>query len=182
MACIDGISGREEEPVNWPVVINAVLFQLTWFAAVLGGSLFAMTACALLTGHLAFRDSLKADAVIGAITVALGLGLDTLWIHINVLDFHGAVVAPMWIVVLWAALGLSLNHSMAWFISRPFAGAILAGACAPLSYLSGAALGAVFVPDSVMLGLVSVAWFALFYVLFKMVAPFVNRQFQGVAR
>ena len=168
--------------MNWPVVINAVLFQLTWFAAVLGGSLFAIAACALLTGHLAFRDSMKADAVIGAITAVLGLGLDTLWIQINVLDFHGAAVAPMWIVVLWAALGLSINHSMAWFISRPLPGAILAAASAPLSYLSGAALGGVIVPDTAMLGLVCVSWFALFYVLFKVVAPFVNRQFQGMAR
>ena len=71
---------------------------------------------------------------------------------------------------------------MAWFISRPLPGAILAAASAPLSYLSGAALGGVIVPDSAMVGLVCVSWFALFYVLFKVVVPFVNRQFQGVAR
>lgn len=167
--------------VSWHVVINAVLFQLTWFAAVLGGSLFALAACALLTTHLVLRDSLKADCTIGAITAVLGLGLDTLWIHLNVLDFNGVAVAPPWIVVLWGALGLSMNHSMAWFVSRPLPGAIVAGACAPLSYLSGAALGGVIVPDSAMLGLVSLAWFVLFYVLFRVVAPFVNRQFQGVS-
>lgn len=168
--------------MSWHVVINAVLFQLTWFAAVLGGSVVAAAACALLSIHLFFRDSLKADCTIGAITAALGLGLDTLWIQLNVLDFAGAVVAPPWIVVLWAALGLSMNHSMAWFVIRPLPGAILAAACAPVSYLSGAALGGVIVPDSAMLGVVAVAWFGLFYMLFSVVAPFVNRQFQAVGR
>ena len=168
--------------MNWHVVINAVLFQLTWFAAVLGGSMVAVAACAVLSTHLVFRDSLKADCTIGAITAALGLGLDTLWIHLNVLDFYGAVVAPAWIVVLWAALGLSMNHSMAWFVTRPLPGAILAAASAPVSYLSGAALGGVIVPDSALLGYVSVAWFVLFYVLLNVVAPFLNRQFQAVER
>jgi len=168
--------------VSWHVLVNASLFQLTWFAAVLGGNGFAVPACALLAIHLVFRDSLKADCTIGAITAALGLGLDTLWIHLNVLDFNGAVIAPLWIVVLWAALGLSMNHSMSWFITRPLPGAILAGASAPLSYLSGAALGGVMVPDSKMLGIVSLAWFAVFFMVFRVVAPFVNRQFMGVAR
>ncbi len=142
--------------------------------------MFAIAATALLTTHLVFRDSLKADCTIGAITAALGFGLDTLWIHLGVLDFNGVAIAPLWIVVLWGALGLSMNHSMSLFISRPLSGAFLAGVCAPLSYLSGAALGGVIVPVSAMLGLVSVAWFALFYILFNKVVPFVNRQFQAV--
>jgi Protein of unknown function (DUF2878) len=165
--------------MSWHVLTNAVLFQLTWFSAVLGGSLFASAACVLLAGHLVFRDSLKADCTIGAITAAVGFGLDTLWIHLDVLDFNGAAVAPLWIVVLWAALGMSMNHSLSWFMSRPLAGSFLAGACAPLSYLSGEALGGVIVPDNMLLGLVSATWVMFFYALFGVIAPFVNRQFSG---
>ena len=158
-------------------LVNAVLFQVTWFSAVLGGSLPALAACGVLTAHLVFRSSLRADITIAAITTAVGFCLDTLWIHLNVLDFNGATLAPVWIVVLWTALGLSLNHSMSVFLRRPLIGAILAGASAPLSYLSGAALGGVIVPERVLLAVVSASWFVFFYLLFRYLAPFINRQF-----
>ncbi|GIS96918.1 MAG: hypothetical protein CM1200mP24_02020 [Gammaproteobacteria bacterium] len=34
------------------------------------------------------------------------------WVAIGILDYHGLDVAPVWIVILWCALGLSINKCM----------------------------------------------------------------------
>jgi hypothetical protein len=160
--------------MNQHALINAGLFQVAWFAAVLGGSLAACVAFALLLWHAAGRGKARADCTIAAICAALGLGLDTTWIYLAVLDFHGAVVAPPWIVVLWAALGVSLNHSLSFLVARPWLGAMLTALAAPFSYWAGAALGGVVIANDAWLAVIAVAWFVVFYVLFKRVVPIIN--------
>jgi len=160
--------------VNQHTLINAALFQLAWFAAVLGGSLAACAAGALLLWHAAARGNLRADCTIGAICAALGLGLDTTWIYLAALDYDHAVVAPPWIVVLWAAVGVSLNHSLAFFLQRPGLGAMLSALAAPCSYWAGAALGGVVIASAGWLAVIALTWFAVFYVLFSRVVPLIN--------
>jgi ribosomal protein L12E/L44/L45/RPP1/RPP2 len=158
-----------------PALVNAALFQLTWFAAVLGGTAAAFVAAALLLLHAARHGSAKADLTIAAITAALGVGLDTAWIYLGVLDYGGAVVAPAWIAVLWAAVGVSLNHSLAMLQRYPLAGAAAAAVAAPLSYSAGAALGGVEVLDRLALVGVAVSWFAVFAPLLGWIVPRVNQ-------
>lgn len=159
------------------LLLNAALFQLTWFSAVLFG-VVAGLACALLLAIHGAREGVKAaDLVLGSLAAAAGFGLDTLWIHTGILDFHGAVIAPLWIVVLWLATGLTINHSLQPVARRPLPGAVAAGVMAPVSYLSGEALGAVSIPRPELLAVVSTAWFILFAFVFGVVAPFVNRCF-----
>jgi hypothetical protein len=165
--------------VNVHVVINAVLLQATWFAAVLGGTRAALVACLVLAAHVLARSGWR-DLTLGAVVGALGLGLDTLWIYSGILDYHGAVLAPPWIVVLWVAVGLSLNHSLSMFIRHPWTGAALVAVSGPLSYMGGAALGAVVIPAPPLLVAVALGWALLFGGLFGVVAPFFNRQFEEI--
>jgi hypothetical protein len=155
-----------------PNLLNAALFQGAWFACVLGGaagtSAWGAGAVAGLLAFAAIRDRLRSDLAYAAVGAAVGFALDTLWIQAGVLDYAGAAVAPAWIVLLWAGVGLTLNHSMAPFALRPWLGAMLAGASAPLSYLGGERLGAVTVPEPMLLGVVAVAWMAVFGVAFRM--------------
>jgi hypothetical protein len=163
--------------MNPHLLLNAVLFQMTWFSAVLFG-VVAGLACAFLLAIHGARNGVKtADLVLGALAAAVGLGLDTLWIHTGILDFHGAVIAPLWIVVLWLATGLTINHSLQPLARRPLVGAVAAGLAAPVSYLSGQALGAISVPLPELLAVISLTWFLLFHFVFSTVAPFVNRLF-----
>jgi len=154
-----------------PNLANAVLFQGAWFACVLGGaagtSVWGAGAVAGLLAFAAVRDRLRSDLVYAAAGASVGFALDTLWIQAGVLDYSGAAVAPAWIVLLWAGVGLTLNHSMAPFAQRPWLGAALAGASAPLSYLGGERLGAVVVPEPVLLIVVAIAWMLLFGVAFR---------------
>jgi hypothetical protein len=163
--------------MNPHLLLNAALFQMTWFSAVLFG-VFAGLACVLLLAIHGARGGVKTqDLVLGSLAAAVGFGLDTLWIHTGILDFHGAVIAPPWIVVLWLATGLTLNHSLEPMARRPLAGAATAGLAAPVSYLSGEALGGVIIPRPELLLVVAVTWFVLFHFVFRTVAPFFNRQF-----
>lgn len=160
--------------MKWHVLVNAGLFQVAWFAAVIGGTVAGLAAVGVLAWHAASRGNLKADLTLGALLAALGLGLDTLWIYLGVLDYHGAVIAPLWIVALWAALGVSLNHSLEFLARRPWLGALVTACAAPLSYSAGAALGGVVVPNTAALAVVAVAWFALFGVMLGRVLPAIN--------
>jgi Protein of unknown function (DUF2878) len=166
--------------VNVHVVVNAVLLQLTWFAAVFGGTVAAALACALLAAHVLPRGG-RRDLTLAAIVGAVGLGLDTLWIYSGVLDYHGALLAPPWLVLLWIAVGLSLNYSLSMCIGRPWLGGLMAAAACPLSYLGAAALGALAVPSLPSLIIVALSWAIVFGGLFGIVAPFFNRQFEEIA-
>jgi len=167
--------------VKLHLLVNAGLFQVAWFAAVLGGTIAALAACAVLASHAALRGNLKSDLTLAALLAALGLGLDTLWIYLGVLDYQGAVVAPFWIVALWGALGLSLNHSLGFLSRRPFWGALATALAAPVSYAAGAALGAVSfagIGSAAAMAIVAIAWFVMFAVLFRHVVPAVNSIYQ----
>jgi hypothetical protein len=147
-------------------LVNAILFQTAWFACVLGGaagsSVWGAAAVTGLAAFAALGDRLRSDLAFALGGAVLGFGLDTLWIRTGVLDYAGHAFAPGWIVLLWAAVGLTLNHSLAMFRARPWLGGSLAAASAPLSYLGGERLGAVLVPEPWLLAWVAVVWFAVF--------------------
>ncbi|NJN52129.1 MAG: DUF2878 domain-containing protein [Gammaproteobacteria bacterium] len=160
--------------MNWQVLINAALFQVTWFAAVLWGTSVGLAAVAVMIAHAGWAGSLKADVALGAILGAVGLVLDTLWIQVGILDYQGLAVAPPWIIILWVGVGASLNHSLAFLARSPALGALLVGPAGVVSYLAGEKLGGVIVGAPLGLGLVAVVWVALFYVLLTKVVPWVN--------
>lgn len=153
------------------IMMNGVLFQGTWFACVLGGGHGliwpGIGSVLLLIVSLANVPSLRHDLLLALVLVPVGWCLDTLWIVTGVLDYHGATVAPAWIVLMWLAVALTINHSLALFRDRPWLGALAVLGAAPLSYLAGERLGAVNVPDPRMLAVVAVAWSLLFLLLFR---------------
>lgn len=153
-------------------VLNGVLFQLTWFACVLGGaastSVWGIGAVALLLGHSGFAGTISRDVVLASAAAAVGFVVETMWIQSGVLNYGAVMVAPVWIVLLWAAVGLSLNHCLSMFQYRPWLGGALAGLGAPLSYLSGERLGAVSIADPLQLLWISVVWFLLFALAFRL--------------
>jgi hypothetical protein len=156
--------------MNRANLLNAGLFQGAWFACVLGGaagtSVWGAGAVAGLAAFAAFGDRLRSDFAFALAAGLFGFALDTLWIRTGVLDYAGASVAPAWIVLLWVGVGFTLNHSLAVFCARPWLGGLLAGLSAPLSYLGGARLGAVAVPDPWLLGFVALAWWGVFTAAF----------------
>jgi hypothetical protein len=168
--------------MNFHTLLNAGLFQITWFAAVMGGTLAGVGACTLLALHSLARGRARVDLTLAAVLGAIGFVLDTLWIQAGVLDYHGRLLAPPWIVALWVAVGLSINHSLSMFLGRPWLAAVAVGAACPFSYLGGAALGGVTVPEPWQLAVVACVWGGLFAGVFGWVAPLANRQFEPASK
>jgi hypothetical protein len=149
---------------------NAVLFQLAWLGfvggAVIGYPILGMlplAAMALASWHL---GGWRADLSCVLLAAGAGLLLERFWMEMGTFEYAGtsALGVPWWIIGLWAGVALTVNHSLAWLRPRPWLGAVLAAAAAPLSYGAGAQLGAVSIGNG--LEWVSAAWAAAFFVLF----------------
>jgi hypothetical protein len=167
-------------------LLNAGLFQITWFACVLGGPsgslLWGLAAVTGLIWFSARSRTLSADLALAGVAAVFGFGLDTLWIKLGVLDYNGAGFAPPWIVLLWIGVAFSVNHSLSLFQQRPLLGGLLAAACAPLSYLGGERLGGVLVPDPWLLVPVACVWFVVFAIGFRVAGPISRLTRQSAAR
>ncbi|UXL37868.1 MULTISPECIES: DUF2878 domain-containing protein [Pseudomonas] len=150
-------------------LINAGLFQLGWFACVLGGnSLWLLLAGGALLAHLLWISRSLAQVRLIAVVCVLGSTVDGLLLNAGVFAFKQAgVLIPFWLVLLWALLAITLNHCLAW-TAKPLWRAILLGAIGgPLSYYAGQRLGAVQFPLGLwptLLGL-SLLWAGLFPLL-----------------
>ena len=150
-------------------LINAGLFQLGWFACVLGGnSLWLLLAGGALLAHLLWVSRSLAQVRLIAVVCVLGSTVDGLLLNAGVFAFKQAgVLIPFWLVLLWALLAITLNHCLAW-TAKPLWRAILLGAIGgPLSYYAGQRLGAVQFPMGLwptLLGL-SLLWAGLFPLL-----------------
>lgn len=129
---------------------NFLLFQLVWFSCVLGAAnglpqLSIISLSAFLLIHFYYTDQLNADMLIVALCVSLGLVLDGLWIYlgyVSYLHMSFSPVPPYWLLCLWVAFALTINHSMSWMQKRYWLAFIAGGLFGPLSYLAGERLGA----------------------------------------
>lgn len=163
-------------------ILNAVLFQLTWFGCVLGGArgewVWGALGVTSLVLYSRWQNSLVRDLRFVIVLVAVGLVLDSLWATSGVLDFGGEAhsfalagldlrIAPIWILFLWSGVGLTLMHSLSVFVLRPWLGAIMAGGASVPSYLAGERLGGVLIPEPYALGVIVCVWATLFFFMFR---------------
>jgi hypothetical protein len=132
--------------------INMLWMQALWFGAIIGAAqqLFwlapVVMACFICWE---FRPARRVygDVQLMLVAVLIGLILDTTWVKLGWIDYADNLDlserAPLWILLLWAGLALTLNHSLAWLQSRLVLAGVLSGLSSPLSYLGAARLGAV---------------------------------------
>jgi hypothetical protein len=152
------------------LVINAVLFQLTWIAAVAGaGYGYWWPGVVMLSVFAAWqlRDprSRRHDLRLIAWALPIGLLVDTLWIQTGMLRYAVPLpwpeLAPVWIMVLWVAFALTLNHSLRALKQRPWLAATLGLIGGPLAYwIAASAWGAAEIrwPMWAALGALALAW------------------------
>ena len=143
--------------------------QALWFGAIFGAAekMFWLVPV-LLTGFIAweFRPARRVygDFQLMLVALLIGLILDTTWVKLDWIkfspDFALSGRAPLWILLLWAGLALTLNHSLAWLQSRLLLAGVLSGLSCPLSYLGAARLGAVDIVSESWLWVVvlSLSW------------------------
>lgn len=165
----------EEVRPRWLSVINFVLIKVAWVACVVGGTLPGALIIAVMLGLCFYQGRWQRERRFVVGLALLGLTLDSVWIHLGILDFGSGtlqlgnlVLAPLWIILLWVAVGLSLFEALGFFVRRPVLGAVIVGAAAPLSYSTGAQFGAVVIPSTAMLMVIALVWVVVFGIVFEL--------------
>lgn len=139
------------------LVVNALLFQVAWFGAVLGAArglpwLGVVAVAAVVAWHLARARQPAREIGLVALALAMGAVFETLLVQAGFLRFDGGAVfagtAPVWMVALWANFATTLNVSLRALRGRLLAAALLGAVGAPLAYLGGQKLGAVQMADA----------------------------------
>lgn len=133
-------------------VANYVLFQLGWFACVLGaahGMPLAGPAvvAAVVAIHLSLARRPGVEAALLAACAIIGGLFDTLLLATGWVAYDNGQwipgAAPYWIFAMWVLFAATLNLSLGWLKGRPLLAGALGAAGAPLSYVAGAELGAI---------------------------------------
>ncbi|MBS0379427.1 MAG: DUF2878 domain-containing protein [Proteobacteria bacterium] len=166
-------------------LLNFAGYQAVWFCAVYGaaaGRLWPVT-CALavfVLAQLAASGLRAADLRLMGVALALGLALDGALAGSGILHYAAAAPAlppggaPLWILALWVAFALTLNHSLRYLAGRAWLAAALGALGGPLAYLAAARLsGAVQFPAPAYPALAALAagWAIALALLSRLAVP-----------
>jgi Protein of unknown function (DUF2878) len=148
-------------------LINAAWFQIGWWACILGAShgleVAALVFCsALVCLHLVYTDNARQEIKLGLIVLLIGIVTDTAFQFFSVISFYGwslGPVSPFWLWMLWLMFALTLRSSLSFLNDRLALSALLGLLFGPLTYLSGAKLGAAsFGPSHIHIALIALTW------------------------
>ncbi len=140
---------------------NAVGYQIVWLCCVAGAGqqlawLGPLAAAIFIVATLIFGGRFHDDLRMLGLAIVTGVVVDSAFAMTGWLRYSAAWpwpdLAPIWIIALWAAFSMTLNHSMSFLRNRPLLTAVLGFFGGPLAYWSAA--GAF---DAVNFG-VPVAW------------------------
>ena len=143
-------AGRPGAPSRGVQVANFVVFQMAWFAAVLGAAhqipLWG-TVCviAAIAWHLGVSARPAQEAKLIALACAVGLVVESaVAMQGNVTYPSGqpvAWLAPYWMVALWGELAIALNVTMRWLKRRLWLAALFGAIGGPAAFSAGVGLG-----------------------------------------
>ena len=149
---------------------NFVLFQVGWFACILGAAhqqvLWAVIgSLTYIVFHIWRSQTPKLEFSLLLKVLSFGILTDSLLMYFGFLDFKGAwpspYISPAWMWALWLLVATTLNSSLSWLKGKPVLGAVLGAISGPLSYEAGIRLGAANWGSGSQilgLGLISVIW------------------------
>ena len=173
-------------PTRTIQLLNFVVFQAAWFAAVLGAAHHIPlwgTACviAAMAWHIGVSARPAEEAKLIGIVCLIGVVVETA----SALQGHIAYpsgqpdprLAPYWMVALWGLLAIALNVTMRWLKPRLWLAAVLGAVAGPASFVSGVKLGgAQFIDATPALVTMACIWAVLMPAL-----VWLSTRFDGVA-
>jgi hypothetical protein len=137
------------------VVANFLLFQVGWFACVLGAAHgWAWSGTAVVAMIVAWHVARAPRPLVEFKLVAAATGVGFLWenflMHAGLVRFisgkFAEMLAPAWILAMWALFAITLNVSLRWLQGRWLLAFVLGAVAGPASYLGGVRLGAAVLP------------------------------------
>lgn len=157
---------------------NFMLFQIGWFACILGAAhdhtlLGGVLAAGCLVLHLLTTTGRKEEILLMAKGAVIGAVIDSALLHLELIAFKApgpvVLISPPWMLLLWMLLMTTINHSMAWLKSRPWLACALGAISGPFCYFAGARLGAATIPSPVEFALIMAAiWAVVMPLLFRL--------------
>lgn len=156
-------------------LVNYVVFQLGWFACIMGaargaGWLGPLAAVLVIALHLALSRRADLELRLLVVCFVLGLLLESLVMNLGLIRFEEpspiSFLAPLWITAMWPLFGTTLNRSLSFLHGRTLVSVVMGGIGGPLAYYAGAQLGAVtLIPTTGALLAYAVGWAVLMPVL-----------------
>jgi hypothetical protein len=138
------------------IIINFVLFQVGWFACVLGAArqlpwLGVGVVMAVVAWHLWQARQPKSECILLLIALLIGGLFDQMLLSLNLVSYqaHGwyilnnpSALVPAWILALWAVFVTTLNVSLRWMRGRWLVAILFGAIGGPLAYMGAVKLGA----------------------------------------
>ncbi|MFC5577273.1 DUF2878 domain-containing protein [Lysobacter niabensis] len=129
-----------------PLIANAFGYQVVWLVAVIGAGqgrpVWGISAAGVfVVAQWVTSKYRAADAFLIVLSLALGVCLDGLLSLGGWLSYASpapALVAPAWILAIWAAFAMTFNHSLRFLQGRPAWALALGAMGGPLAYWSAA--------------------------------------------
>ena len=139
------------------IIINFVLFQIGWFACVLGAAkqmpwLGVIVVAAIIAWHLSQAKQAKPELILLALVLIIGGSFDQLMLCSGLISYqaHGweflnnpSALTPAWILALWAEFVTILNVSLRWMRGKWLIAVLFGAIGGPLAYMGAEKLGAV---------------------------------------
>lgn len=148
-------------------VLNVAGFQIGWFASIWCAAnaidwagpvaVFFIVAVQLVL----FPNSVRRESSFLAAALLIGYALETGHIAIGVMITAGEQtrwpICPLWLPALWVNLAITMTRSLRWLDKHRLAACVLGAIGGPLSYWTGARLGAVTLDSNATFSLAALA-------------------------
>jgi hypothetical protein len=153
-------------------LLNAILFQIVWFACLLAGDVWALVVTALyLFLHDRYFMHTRREWRLLCVFLILGVVVDGTLFQLGIFSANVENVSqsdrldliylpPIWLLCLWVSVATLFAHSLAFLRSRYVLSALMGSIGPTLSYFAGAKLAGINLAEPIWLSLaiVSAAW------------------------
>jgi hypothetical protein len=166
-------------------LINYAIYQIGWFACVLGAAsqrpwTGLVTAMILIGVHLALSEERSIEVRLVALATTVGAVVEMIQIAAGTYRFTSGMLTdalpPPWLLAMWAQFATTFRFSLRGVITRPVPAMLFGAAGGPIAFLAGEGLGAVTLQPPLGYGLLrlSITWaiaLAVFSVVVRRVSP-----------
>lgn len=149
------------------LIINFILFQLAWFACVIGAAqglpwLGVIVTLLILAWHFFHAKQRKYELILILSALIIGAFFDQFILSMEWVSYqaHGwsSGLVPAWILALWVAFASTLNLSLAWMQGRYLIAVLFGASGGPLAYFGAQNIGAVYLPETASYVALAVGW------------------------
>ena len=155
--------------MRYTPLLNYLLYQVGWFACVLGAAsqrplAGALVGVAMGAVHFLLCGERLIEARLVMLATVVGALVEMAQIATGTYRFASgtwsAALPPLWLLAMWAQFATTFRFSMRRVIARPVPAALFGAMGGPLAFLAGQRFGAVILLPPVPFGLLrlSVGW------------------------